>query len=153
MNTNSRNVTYSTVGDYQLPNLTLNQPRKAAGQVRQAAPDVPDAVSPGTVQFDAPERDAVPASDGTGADGREPDAADHGAASEAGPSPGQSAEPTDVGAAHEQSESAGRGTGDDGADLQLSFLDANIPTEAQQIEKIDQAESEKNALRFCFVAG
>ena len=121
---------------------------EAAGQVRQAAPDVPDAVSPGTVQFDAPERDAVPASDGTGADSREPDAADHGAASEAGPSPGQSAEPTDVGAAHEQSESAGRGTGDEGADLQLSFLDANIPTEAQQIEKIDQAESEKTPSAF-----
>ena len=121
---------------------------EAAGQVRQAAPDVPDAVSPGTVQFDAPERDAVPASDGTGADGREPDAADHGAASEAGPSPGQSAESTDVGAAHEQPESAGRGTGDDGADLQLSFLDANIPTEAQQIEKIDQAESEKTPSAF-----
>ena len=121
---------------------------EAAGQVRQAAPDVPDAVSPGTVQFDAPERDAVPASDGTGADSREPDAADHGAASEAGPSPGQSAEPTDVGAAHEQSESAGRGTGDDGADLQLSFLDAPIPTEAQQIEKIDRAESEKTPSAF-----
>ena len=121
---------------------------EAAGQVRQAAPDVPDAVSPGTVQFDAPERDAVPASDGTGADSREPDAADHGAASEAGPSPGQSAESTDVGAAHEQPESAGRGTGADGADLQLSFLDANIPTEAQQIEKIDQAESEKTPSAF-----
>ena len=121
---------------------------EAAGQVRQAAPDVPDAVSPGAVQHDAPERDAVPASDGTGADSREPDAADHGAASEAGPSPGQSAEPTDVGAAHEQSESAGRGTGDDGADLQLSFLDANIPTEAQQIEKIDRAESEKTPSAF-----
>ena len=121
---------------------------EAAGQVRQAAPDVPDAVSPGTVQFDAPERDAVPASDGTGADSREPDAADHGAASEAGPSPGQSAESTDVGAAHEQPENAGRGTGDDGADLQLSFLDANIPTEAQQIEKIDQAESEKTPSAF-----
>ena len=121
---------------------------EAAGQVRQAAPDVPDEPSPGTVQFDAPERDAVPASDGTGADSREPDAADHGAASEAGPSPGQSAGPTDVGAAHEQSESAGRGTGDDGADLQLSFLDANIPTEAQQIEKIDQAESEKTPSAF-----
>jgi N12 class adenine-specific DNA methylase/adenine-specific DNA methylase len=53
-----------------------------------------------------------------------------------------------VGAAHEQSESAGRGTGDDGADLQLSFLDANIPTEAQQIEKIDQAESEKTPSAF-----
>ena len=121
---------------------------EAAGQVRQAAPDVPDAVSPGTVQFDAPERDAVPASDGTGADSREPDAADHGAASEAGPSPGQSAEPTDVGAAHEQPESTGRGTGDDGADLQLSFLDANIPTEVQQIEKIDRAESEKTPSAF-----
>ena len=121
---------------------------EAAGQVRQAAPDVPDAVSPGTVQFDAPERDAVPASDGTGADGREPDAADHGTASEAGPGPGQSAEPADVGAAHEQPESAGRGTGDDRADLQLSFLDANIPTEAQQIEKIDQAESEKSSSAF-----
>ena len=121
---------------------------EAAGQVRQAAPDVPDAVSPGTVQFDAPERDAVPASDGTGADSREPDAADHGAASEAGPSPGQSAEPTDVGAAHEQPESAGRGTGADGADLQLSFLDAVLPTEAQQIEKIDRAESEKSSSAF-----
>ena len=119
-----------------------------AGQVRQDAPELPEAVSPGTVQFDAPERDAVPASDGTGADGREPDAADHGAASEAEPGPGQSAEPTDVGAAHEQSESAGRGTGDDGADLQLSFLDAVLPTEAQQIEKIDRAESEKTPSAF-----
>ncbi len=121
---------------------------EAAGQVRQAAPDVPDAVSPGTVQFDAPERDAVPASDGTGADSREPDAADHGAASEAGPSPGQGAESDGVGAAHEQPESAGRGTGDDGADLQLSFLDAVFPTEAQQIEKIDRAESEKTPSAF-----
>ena len=121
---------------------------EAAGQVRQAAPDVPERPSPGAVQHDAPEREPVPAPDGGGADGREPDAADHGAASEAGPSPGQSAEPTDVGAAHEQSESAGRGTGDDGADLQLSFLDANIPTEAQQIEKIDQAESEKTPSAF-----
>ena len=119
-----------------------------AGQVRQDAPELPEAVSPGTVQFDAPERDAVPASDGTGADGREPDAADDGRTAEAEPGPGQSAEPTDVGAAHEQSESAGRGTGDDGADLQLSFLDANIPTEAQQIEKIDRAESEKTPSAF-----
>ena len=121
---------------------------EAAGQVRQAAPDVPDEPSPGAVQHNAPERDAVPASDGTGADGREPDAADDGRTAEAEPGPGQSAEPTDVGAAHEQSESAGRGTGDDGADLQLSFLDANIPTEAQQIEKIDRAESEKTPSAF-----
>ena len=121
---------------------------EAAGQVRQAAPDVPDEPSPGAVQHDAPEREPVPAPDGSGADSREPDAADHGAASETDPGPRQSAEPTDVGAAHEQSESAGRGTGDDGADLQLSFLDANIPTEAQQIEEIDRAESKKMPSAF-----
>ena len=121
---------------------------EAAGQIRQAAPDVPERPSPSAVQHDAPERDAVPASDGTGADGREPDAADDGRTAEAEPGPGQSAEPTDVGAAHEQPESAGRGTGDDGADLQLSFLDAVLPTEAQQIEKIDRAESEKTPSAF-----
>ena len=121
---------------------------EAVEQVRQAAPDLPEGAAPGAVPHDADEREPVPAPDGGGADGREPDAADHGAASEAGPSPGQSAEPTDVGAAHEQSESAGRGTGDDGADLQLSFLDANIPTEAQQIEEIDRAESEKMPSAF-----
>ena len=116
---------------------------EAAGQVRQAAPDVPDEPSPGTVQHDAPEREPVPAPDGGGADGREPDATDHGTALETDPGPGQG-EPADgVGAAHEQPESASRGTGADGADLQLSFFDAAIPTEAQQIEKIDQAESEK----------
>ena len=121
---------------------------EAAGQVRQAAPDVPDEPSPDTVQHDAPEREPVPAPDGGGADSREPDAADHGAASEAEPGPGQG-EPADgVGATHEQSESTGRGTGADGADLQLSFFDAHIPTEAEQIGKIDQAESEKTPSAF-----
>ena len=121
---------------------------EAAGQVRQAAPDVPDEPSPGAVQHDAPEREPVPAPDGGGADGREPDAADHGAASETEPGSGQGTEPDGVGAAHEQPESAGRGTGADGADLQLSFLDVAIPTEAQQIEKIDRAESEKTPSAF-----
>ena len=121
---------------------------EAAGQVRQAAPDVPDEPSPGAVQHDAPEREPVPAPDGSGADSREPDAADHGAASETDPGPGQGEPANGMGAAHEQPESAGRGTGADGADLQLSFLDAHIPTEAQQIEKIDQAESEKTPSAF-----
>ena len=121
---------------------------EAAGQIRQAAPDVPERPSPGAVQHDAPEREPVPAPDGGGADGREPDAADHEAASETEPGPGQG-EPADgVGAAHEQPESAGRGTGDDGANLQLSFFDAHIPTETEQIKKIDQAESEKTPSAF-----
>ena len=121
---------------------------EAAGQVRQAAPDVPDEPSPGTVQHDAPEREPVPAPDGGGADGREPDAADHGAASETEPGSGQGAESDGMGAAHEQPESASRGTGADGTDLQLSFFDAHIPTEVQQIEAIDQAESEKTPSAF-----
>ena len=119
-----------------------------AGQVRQDAPELPEAVSPGTVQFDAPERDAVPASDGTGADGREPDAADDDRTAEAEPSPGQGEEPDGLGEAHEQPADADRGNDSGGADLQLSFFDAHIPTEVQQIEKIDQAESEKTPSAF-----
>ena len=121
---------------------------EATGQIRQAAPDVPERPSPSAVQHDAPEREPVPAPDGGGTDGREPDAADHRAASETDLGPGQGEPANGMGAAHEQPESAGRGTGADGADLQLSFLDANIPTEAQQIEKIDQAESEKTPSAF-----
>jgi len=121
---------------------------EAAGQVRQAAPDLPEGASPGAVPHDAPVGEPVSAPDGGGADGREPDAADHGAASETDPGTEQGAEPDGVGAAHEQPESTGRGTGADGADLQLSFLDAVLPTEAQQIEMIDQAESEKTPSAF-----
>ena len=121
---------------------------EAAGQIRQAAPDVPERPSPSAVQHDAPEREPVPAPDGGGADGRKPDAADHGTASETEPGPGQGAESDGMGTAHEQPESASRGTGADGADLQLSFLDAVLPTEAQQIEKIDRAESEKTPSAF-----
>ena len=121
---------------------------EAAGQVRQAAPDVPDEPSPGAVQHDAPEREPVPAPDGGGADGREPDAADHAGTAEAEPGSEQGAASDWVGAAHEQSESTGRGTGAERTDLQLSFFDAHIPTEVQQIEAIDQAESEKTPSAF-----
>ena len=121
---------------------------EAAGQVRQAAPDVPEGPSPGAVQHDAPEREPVPAPDGGGADGREPDAADHAGTAEAEPGSEQRAASDGVGAAHEQPESTGRGTGDERADLQLSFFDVAIPTEAEQIESIDQAESEKSPSAF-----
>ena len=121
---------------------------EAAGQVRQAAPDVPDEPSPGTVQHDAPEREPVPAPDGGGEERSSNEGTSDDRTAGEGPGSGQGAEPDGVGAAHEQPESAGRGTGADGADLQLSFLDANIPTEAQQIEKIDRAESEKTPSAF-----
>ena len=119
-----------------------------AGQVQQDAPELSEAAAPGTVQHDAPEREPVPAPDGGGADGREPDAADHGAASETEPGPGQGAESDGMGAAHEQPAGTGRGTGAERTDLQLSFFDAHIPTEAKQIESIDQAESKKSPSAF-----
>ena len=121
---------------------------ESTGQIRQTAPDLPDAASPGAVQFDAPVGDSASAPDGGGADGREPDAADHGAASETEPGPGQGAESDGMGAAHEQPAGTGRGTGAERTDLQLSFFDAHIPTEAQQIEHIDRAESEKSPSAF-----
>ena len=121
---------------------------ESTGQIRQTAPDLPDEASPGAVQFDAPVGDSASAPVGSGTDRREPDAADHAGTAEAEPGSGQGAESDVVGAAHEQPESAGRGTGADGADLQLSFFDAHIPTEAEQIETIDQAESEKSPSAF-----
>ena len=121
---------------------------EAAGQVRQTAPDLPDEASPGAVQFDAPVGDSASAPVGSGTDRREPDAADHAGTAEAEPGSEQRAASDGVGAAHEQPESTGRGTGAERTDLQLSFFDAHIPTEAKQIESIDQAESEKSPSAF-----
>ena len=121
---------------------------ETAGQVRQAAPDLPEGAAPGAVPHDADEREPVPAPDGGGAERSSDEGASDDRTAESEPGTGQGAEPDGVGAAHEQPESTGRGTGADGADLQLSFLDAVIPTEAQQIEMIDQAESEKTPSAF-----
>ena len=121
---------------------------ESTGQIRQTAPDSPDEASPGAVQFDAPVGDSASAPVGSGTDRREPDAADHAGTAEAEPGSEQRAASDGVGAAHEQPESTGRGTGAERADLQLSFFDAHIPTEAEQIESIDQAESEKSPSAF-----
>ena len=121
---------------------------ESTGQIRQTAPDLPDEASPGAVQFDAPVGDSASAPVGSGTDRREPDAADHAGTAEAEPGSEQRAASDGVGAAHEQPESTGRGTGDERADLQLSFFDVAIPTEAEQIEKIDRAESEKTPSAF-----
>ena len=130
------------------PEPDLEPAAEAAGPVRTDAPDVPDGESPGAVQLDAADREAASAPAGSGAGSREPEAADDDRTAEAEPSPGQSAEPTDVGAAHEQPESTGGRSDPDGTDLQLSFFNLSIPTEAQQIEAIDRAENEKSSSAF-----
>ena len=126
----------------------LESAPEAAEPVRQDAPELSDGAAPGGVQHDAAERDPVPAPVGDGTDGREQDAtADERTVGEE-PGSGQGEKTDGVGAAHEQPESAGGGNDPDRADLQLSFLEAAIPTEAQQIESIDQAESEKSPSAF-----
>ena len=121
---------------------------ESTGQIRQTAPDLPDEASPGAVQLDASVGNSASAPVGGGANRREPDAADHAGIAETEPGSEQGAVSDGVGAAHEQPESTGRGTGNERADLQLSFFDAHIPTEAEQIESIDQAESEKSPSAF-----
>ena len=121
---------------------------EAAGQVRQAAPELPEAAAPGAVPHDAPEREPVPDPEQTGADRSGNEGPDDGRTAGEEPGSGQGEEPDGVGAAHEQSAGAGRGSDSDGTDLQLSFLDAVIPTETQQIEHIDRAESEKSPSAF-----
>ena len=126
----------------------LESAPEAAEPVRKDAPELSDGAAPGGVQHDAAERDPVPAPMGGGTDGRKQDAtADERTVGEE-PGSGQGEKTDDVGAAHEQPESAGGGNDPDRADLQLSFLEAAIPTEAQQIESIDQAESEKMPSAF-----
>ena len=126
----------------------LESAPEAAEPVRQDAPELSDGAAPGGVQHDAAERDPVPAPVGDGTDGREQDAtADERTVGEE-PGSGQGEKTDGVGSAHEQPESAGGGNDPDRADLQLSFLEAAIPTEAQQIESIDQAESEKSSSAF-----
>ena len=126
----------------------LESAPEAAEPVRKDAPELSDGAAPGGVQHDAAERDPVPAPVGDGTDGREQDAAADERTVGEEPGSGQGEKPDDVGAAHEQPESAGGGNDPDRADLQLSFLEAAIPTEAQQIESIDQAESEKSSSAF-----
>jgi len=119
-----------------------------AGQVRQDAPELSEAAAPGAVPHDAPEREPVPDPEQTGADRSGNEGPDDGRTAGEEPGSGQGEEPDGVGAAHEQSAGAGRGSDSDGTDLQLSFLDAVIPTETQQIEHIDRAESEKSPSAF-----
>ena len=119
-----------------------------AGQVRQDAPELSETAAPGAVPHDAPEREPVPDSDRTGADRSSNEGADDSRSAGEEPGTGQREEPDSVGAAHEQPAGAGRGSDSDGTDLQLSFLDAVIPIEAQQIEHIDRAESEKSPSAF-----
>lgn len=116
----------------------------APEQVRTDEGEVPGGAEADPVPDDAAERDADQPSAGDQRDG-EPslgadDAGDGKSSERDGGTEGQ--RPDGLDAADEQPESTGRGDPADGADLQLSFLDGSmaIPTEAEQIHSIEEAE-------------
>ena len=116
---------------------------EAPGQVRQDAQNVPEGASAHPVQPAADEREAVPAPSGDRRDREQPSGADDAPAGRGGGRDGgaESPRPDAVGGPDEHLQGPGRGDSDGGAYQQLSlnlFL-----SEAEQIQKIDEAESVK----------
>ncbi len=119
----------------------------AAGQVRQDAPGVPEGASSDPVQRPVDDRAAVPTSEGDRRDGTpEGRSADGGAAAEK-PGTGQNDAADGLGAAYEQPESTGGGNRTDRAGLQLTLF---FPSEAEQIEAIDNAAESEMPSAFSF---
>ena len=116
---------------------------EAPGQIRQDAQNVPEGASAHPVQPAADEREAVPAPSGDRRDREQPSGADDAAAGRGGGRDGgtESPRPDAVGGPDEHLQGPGRGDSDGGAYQQLTlnlFL-----SEAEQIQKIDEAESVK----------
>ena len=110
-------------------------------EIREDAKKLPEGAPSGAVQQPAAVREAVPAPVGDRADGNGAAGVHDAGADEVGRRDGEpeSVRPDALGGPHEQPESAGRGNNSDGAYLQLSFF----PSEQEQIQRINEAESEK----------
>ena len=116
---------------------------EAPGQVRQDAQSVPEGASAHPVQPAADEREAVPAPSGDRRDRELPSGTDDAPVGRGGGRDGgtESPRPDAVGGPDEHLQGPGRGDSDGGTYQQLSlnlFL-----SEAEQIQKIDEAESVK----------
>jgi N12 class adenine-specific DNA methylase len=110
-------------------------------QIREDAEKLPERTPSGPVQQPAAVGETVPAPVGDRADGDGAAGTHDAGADEIGGHDGEpeSLRPDALGGPHERPESAGRGNDSDGAYLQLSFF----PSEQEQIQRIDEAESEK----------
>ena len=145
-----RSVTHGEQPDLheerRLPDSRPEPDRAAAeapGQVRQDAQSVPEGASAHPVQPAADEREAVPAPSGDRRDREQPSGADDAPVGRGGGRDGgtESPRPDAVGGPDEHLQGPGRGNSDGGTYQQLSlnlFL-----SEAEQIQKIDEAESVK----------
>ncbi len=110
-------------------------------EIREDAEELPEGAPSGPVQQPAAVGETVPAPVGDRADGDGAAGAHDAGTDEIGRRDGEpeSVGPDALGGPHEQPESAGRGNDTDGAYLQLSFF----PSEQEQIQRINEAESEK----------
>ena len=121
----------------------------APGQVRQDAPGLSSGEQYTAVQSPDSYREAVPAPAGDSDRSGEPDGADHGRTAESEPRTGQENPAARLGAAYERTEGTGRGS-DSGGTYQQLTLDLLFPTEAEQIQAIDEAENVKASSAFSF---
>ena len=134
-----------------------SEPERAAeeapGQVRQDTESVPEGTPAPDLQPSADEREAVPAPAGDRGDGEQPSGADDAPAGGVGGRDGGAESPRSdaLGGADEHLQGTGRGDSDGGAYQQLTlnlFL-----SEAEQIQRIDEAENVKTSSAFSFTQG
>ena len=131
-----------------------SEPERAAeeapGQVRQDAESVLEGTPAPDLQPSADEREAVPAPAGDRGDGEQPSGADDAPAGGVGGRDGGTESPRSdaLGGPDEHLQGTGRGDSDGGAYQQLTlnlFL-----SEAEQIQRIDEAENVKTSSAFSF---
>ena len=123
---------------------------EAPGQVRQDAESVPEGTPAPDLQPAAADREAVPAPAGDRRDGEQPSGADDAPAGGVGGRDGGAESPRSdaLGGSDEHLQGPGRGDSDGGAYQQLTlnlFL-----TEAEQIQRIDEAENVQTSSAFSF---
>ncbi len=140
--------------EWRLPDPQPDPDRTGAdapGQVREDTEEVPSGASPGALESDDPERNAVPPPAGDRRGGEQPSGADDPGAGESGGRHGgiESQRSVDMDGADEQLQGPGRGNDPGGADLRITDQPPIVaaeqfslfPTEAEQIEIIMEAES------------
>ena len=130
------------------------EPERTAGeaprQVRQDAESVPEGTPAPDLQPAAADREAVPAPAGNRRDGEQPSGADDSSVGGVGGRDGGAESPQSdaLGGSDEHLQGPGRGDSDGGAYQQLTlnlFL-----SEAEQIQRIDEAENVKTSSAFSF---
>ena len=123
---------------------------EAPGQVRQDAESVPERTPAPDLQPAAADREAVPAPAGDRRDGEQPSGADDAPAGGVGGRDGGAESPRSdaLGGPDEHLQGSGRGDSDGGAYQQLTLN--LLLSEAEQIQRIDEAENVQTSSAFSF---